>query len=217
VAALVLLVMALVIPQFTWADHASDHPDSQFDNLASISPSEAYVALVENYAMGNLVYNAPGRRGDSPSTAFAGPAQIGVTFVSANPEIMTVQRYAAGVAQETGADLLATNPEIAAYRRYAVSRQDVAAAASSARWVALGAYYTARGAAFQATNPEIAAYRRFAVSPPDVAAAASSARWAALGAYYTARGSTFLATNPEIAAYRQYVSRQECSASGLNC
>ena len=76
VAALALLLVTLVIPQLVWADHASDHPISQFEEMPSILAAEAYAALVEKYASGELVYHAPGRRDDrssstSPSEAYA--------------------------------------------------------------------------------------------------------------------------------------------------
>jgi hypothetical protein len=75
-AALVLLLMTLAIPQFVWADHASDHPISQFEEMPSILARQAYAALVEKYESGELVYHAPGRRDDrsfsiSPSEAYA--------------------------------------------------------------------------------------------------------------------------------------------------
>jgi hypothetical protein len=66
VAALLLLV-ASVLPQLTWADHAADHP-------SSISASEAYAALVEKYKTGELVYHAPGRRGDGSFSISASEA-----------------------------------------------------------------------------------------------------------------------------------------------
>ena len=77
VAALVLLAVVLVIPQLTWADHASDHPYSQFDDPALVSPSEGYADLVEKYKTGELVFHTPGRRDDrsfssSPSEAEPG-------------------------------------------------------------------------------------------------------------------------------------------------
>lgn len=132
-AVLSLLVVALVIPQLTWADHASDHPYGQFDDPSNSSPGEAYAALVEKYEAGDLVFHTPGRRDDR-------------SFSSA-PSARSAT--------------LAANPEIAVYQRYAAARLEVAAAASSARWVALGEYYADGGAAFLAANPEIAMHRRY--------------------------------------------------------
>ena len=76
VVALVLLLVTLVIPQLVWADHASDHSISQFDEMPSILAKQAYAALVEKYQTGELVYHAPGRRDDrsfsiSPSEEYA--------------------------------------------------------------------------------------------------------------------------------------------------
>ena len=76
VAALMLLLVALVIPQLVWADHASDHPISQFEEMPSILATQAYAALIEKYKTGELEYHAPGRRDDrsfsfSPSEAYA--------------------------------------------------------------------------------------------------------------------------------------------------
>ena len=76
VAALVLLLLALVIPQLVWADHASDHSVSQFEEMPAILARQAYVALVEKYESEELVYHEPGRRDDrtfstSPSEAYA--------------------------------------------------------------------------------------------------------------------------------------------------
>jgi hypothetical protein len=136
VAASVLLVVALVIPLLAWADPASDQPYGQFDDPSSISPSEAYAALVEKYRAGELVFHAPGRQDDRSFSASATADLADAAFLAANSELM-------------------------AYRRYVASRRDAVATASSARWAALGEYYTAIDAGFVAVNPEIMAYRRY--------------------------------------------------------
>ena len=137
VAALVLLALALVIPQLAWADHASDHPYSQFDDPSiissasvahdalvekykedrsfSASPSVAYDALVEKYKSGALVYNAPGRRDDR---SFSIPPSASWTIrAEANPGMDVAQWYTPARAS------LAVNPELMAVRRYAASQQ----------------------------------------------------------------------------------------------
>ena len=67
VAALMLLLVALVIPQLAWADHASDHPISQFEEMPSILARQAYAALVEKYQAGELcaTHQAVGTTGRS--------------------------------------------------------------------------------------------------------------------------------------------------------
>ena len=60
------------------------------------------------------------------------------------------------------AAFLAANPEIMVLRRLVASQQGIAAAASLARWVALGEYYADGGATFLTANPEVRTYRRFA-------------------------------------------------------
>jgi len=167
VAAVVLLVVALVLPQLTWADHTPDHADSQFANLSSISPSAAYTALVEKYSTGELVYHAPGSRDAlsssiSPSGAYAALVEKYKTgeLIYHAPGRRDDRSFPASVnPAQTDAAFLAANPEAMAYWRYVSAQQEVAAAASSARWVALGAYYTDRAAAFLAANPEIRAFR----------------------------------------------------------
>ena len=133
---MVLFAVALVIPQLAWADHASDHPYSQFDDPSIISTSEAYSALIEKYKSGDLVFHAPGRWDDRSFSISASPEQIDAAFLAANPEIMVSRRYVA-------------------------AQQEVAAAASSARWVALGEYYADSNAVFLAENPEIMASQRY--------------------------------------------------------
>ena len=167
-AALVLLAVSLVIPQLTWADHASDHPTSQFDDPDIISPSEAYAALVEKYKTGELVYHAPGRRDDrsfapSPNEAYAALVEKYKTgeLVYHAPGRRDDRSFAPAVNSGlTDEAFLAANPEVLAYWR-SVSAQQEGAEASSARWVALGSYYTARNAAFLADNPEADAYLRY--------------------------------------------------------
>ena len=184
VAALVLLVVALVLPQLAWADHASDHVDDQ----ASISPSASMSSvlsldLLRHYNAGELVSTATGRGDDRSPTASMSSAQTDAAFLSANPEAVVFQRFVS-------------------------AQQEVAAGASSARWVALGAYH--------------------AISD-EVAAAASSARWVALGEFYTDSvvdllaefhtdsNAAFLAANPEIRAFRYNLAQQDCSEASLQC
>ena len=143
VAALVLLVVALVIPQLAWADHASDHPDDQFDTQSS---SARWVALGEYYT------------------------DMGATFLAANPEVMAYQCYASaqqGAAAAgsisprlTNPTQLAAYPEVLAYQR-SMAAQKAGVTASSARWAALGEYYSDMGATFFAANPEISAHRQY--------------------------------------------------------
>jgi hypothetical protein len=237
VAALVLLVVALVIPQLTWADHASDHPDSQVGNLSSISSSAAYAALVGKYKTGDLVFNTPGRRDDrsfgiSPSGAYGALVEkygtgdlvfntpgrrddrsFGISPSGAYGAL--VEKYGTGELvyhapgrrddrlftapvnpEQIDAAFLAANPETMVSRRYAASRQAVAEAANSARWVALGEYYTSMGTTFLAANPEIMVYRRYVASGQTDAA--------------------LLAANPEVMTYRRFVL-DGCSEAGQVC
>ena len=204
VAALVLLVVALVIPQLTWADHASDHPDSQVGNLSSISSSAAYAALVGKYKTGDLVFNTPGRRDDrsfgiSPSGAYGALVEKYGTgeLVYHAPGRRDDRLYTASVnPEQIDAAFLAANPETMVSRRYAASRQAVAEAANSARWVALGEYYTSMGTTFLAANPEIMVYRRYVASGQTDAA--------------------LLAANPEVMTYRRFVL-DGCSEAGQVC
>jgi len=204
VAALVLLVVALVIPQLTWADHASDHPDSQVGNLSSISSSAAYAALVGKYKTGDLVFNTPGRRdnrsfGISPSGAYGALVEKYGTgeLVYHAPGRRDDRLFTAPVnPEQIDAAFLAANPETMVSRRYAASRQAVAEAANSARWVALGEYYTSMGTTFLAANPEIMVYRRYVASGQTDAA--------------------LLAANPEVMTYRRFVL-DGCSEAGQVC
>jgi hypothetical protein len=204
VAALVLLVVALVIPQLTWADHASDHPDSQVGNLSSISSSAAYAALVGKYKTGDLVFNTPGRRDDrsfgiSPSGAYGALVEKYGTgeLVYHAPGRRDDRLFTAPVnPEQIDAAFLAANPETMVSRRYAASRQAVAEAANSARWVALGEYYTSMGTTFLAANPEIMVYRRYVASGQTDAA--------------------LLAANPEVMTYRRFVL-DGCSEAGQVC
>jgi hypothetical protein len=203
-AALVLFVVALVIPQLAWADHASDHPYSQFDDPSLVSTSEGYAALAEKYKTGELVYNAPGRRDDrsfsiSPSKAYYALVEKYKTgeLVYNAPGRRDGRSFATSDnLGPTDAAFLAANPEIMAFRRYGALQQGVTAAASSARWVALGNYYMEKS---------------------ERAAAADSARWVALGSVYTSGNAAFLSENPEIMAFRRFVGQQDCSAPGLQC
>lgn len=134
-AASVLLVVALVLPQLAWADHASDHPYSQADDPISNAPNAAYAALVEKYKSGELVYHAPGRRDDRSFGPSANLALADATDLAASPEALTSRRSLSAI--EEGVE------------------------ASSARWVALGAYYTGRDAVFLAENPEVGTLGRY--------------------------------------------------------
>jgi hypothetical protein len=161
VAALVLLAVALVIPQLSWADHASDHPYSQFDDPAPVSPSYGYAALVEKYKTGELVFHTPGRRDDrsfssSPSEAYAA----------------LVEKYktgelvfnAPGRRDDRSFSASADSARWVAQGKYYMEESERAESAAAARWVALGEYYTddtGRDAAFLAANPEIMVYMRF--------------------------------------------------------
>jgi hypothetical protein len=147
---LVLLAVALVIPQLTWADHASDHPYSQFDDPALVSPSEGYAALVEKYMTRELVYHAPGRRDDNPSSMSPSEAYAAdsARWVAQGTYYMEKSERAAA----------ADSARWVAQGNYYKSER--AAAADSARWAALGSHYTASNAVFLAENPEVMTYRR---------------------------------------------------------
>jgi hypothetical protein len=147
VAALALIVVTILVPQLTWADHASDHPDRQVavaknhnpgrDLGGVYSPSgEAYAALVAKYKAGELVFQAPGRGDDGSASVSANPELIiarryyptnlarstDVAFLAANPEVMISRRgYAASLVQAADAAFLAANPEVMTSRRYASS------------------------------------------------------------------------------------------------
>jgi hypothetical protein len=198
VAALVLLAVTLLIPQLTWADHASDHPYSQFDDPSIVSSaSVAHDALVEKYKED---------RSFSASADSARWASQGKYYMEES-ERAAVADSARWVAlgeyhtNDTGrnAAFLAANPEVMASQRYATAQQEPAVVASSARWVALGKYYMEKA---------------------ERAAAADSARWAAQGSRYAAKDQTdaaFLAANPEIMTYQRYAGQQNCSDLGLQC
>ncbi len=87
---------------------------------------------------------------------------------------------------------LAMNPELSSYQRFfAASGQDEAAAASSARWAALGSSYSEANEASSARWVALG-------SSYSEANEVDSARWAALAASYSAdKGTAFLAVNPE--------------------
>jgi hypothetical protein len=73
VALALVLLIAFIVPQVAWADHASAHPQTQAEVLAeadvalgiesidSISSMAFYRALLERYLTGTLEFNAPGR------------------------------------------------------------------------------------------------------------------------------------------------------------
>jgi hypothetical protein len=224
VAALVLLAIALMIPQLTWADHASDHPYGQFDDSALISLSEGSAALVEKYKSGELVFHTPGRPDDRAFSISPGEAYTALVETYREGELVY---HAPGRrddsllttsvnSEQVDAAFLAANPETIVSRRHAASGHAVAEAADSARWVALGEYYADRGATFLSANPEIMVLRRFVVSQQGIAAAADSARWVALGEYYADGGATFLTVNPEVRTYRRFV-QDGCSEASLGC
>ncbi len=50
-AALVLLAVALLLPQFAWANHAPEHPDRQISELPFVSSSAAYKPGLMNSAL----------------------------------------------------------------------------------------------------------------------------------------------------------------------
>ena len=57
VLAMVLLV-GLIIPGLAWADHSSDHPESQFDAAAELSGDESSRWLTQQFIDGQLVRRA---------------------------------------------------------------------------------------------------------------------------------------------------------------
>ena len=214
VAASVLLVAALVIPQLALADHASDHPYGQFDDPSINSSSDAYAALVENYETGALAFNAPGRR-DNRSFSIS----------SSDAYAALVENYKSGA--------LAFNaPGRRDNRSFAISTSDTyASLVEKYKTGALVFNAPGRGddrsftasadlgledAAFLAANPEVMAARRGVPAQED-AAAASTARWVAQGEYYAASNSDFVAANPEMKAYQRYAAQQGCAALGLGC
>jgi hypothetical protein len=142
--------VVLVIPQLTWADHASDHPYSQFDAPALVSPSEGYADLVAKFRTGELEFQTPGRRDDRSFSAAADSAR----WVAQGKYYMEVSERAAA----------ADSARWVAQGKYYMEESERVAAADSARWVALGEYYTddtGRDAAFLAANPEIRVFMRF--------------------------------------------------------
>jgi hypothetical protein len=197
---MVLLAVALVIPQLAWADHASDHPYSQFDDPSINSPSVAYDALVEKYKAGELVFHAPGRRDDrsfstSPSEAYAGLVEKYKSgeLVFHAPGRRDDRSFSTSLSEADSAD----SDRWVAQGKYYLEKSERAAAADSARWAALGASYTSGNAGFLAENPEIMVSRRYAASDQTDAA--------------------FLAANPEIMTFRRFVGQQDCSDLGLQC
>jgi hypothetical protein len=161
VAAMVLLAVTLLIPQLTWADHASDHPYSQFDDPSIISSaSVAHDALVEKY------------KEDRSFSASADSAR----WVAQGKYYMEESERAAAASsarwvaqgkyymEESERAAAADSARWVAQGKHYMEESERAAAASSARWVALGEYYTddtGRDAAFLAANPEIMVYMRF--------------------------------------------------------
>jgi len=218
VAVLVLLLVALVLPQLTWADSASDHPDGQFDNLSSISPSVAHAALLEKYTTGELVYHAPGSRQDRSSTALMNPGLTDPALLAAYPEVVTYRRnvnaYLHYFAQKDCSEL-ATQSEVTTYRRSASMNPGLT------------------DPALLAAYPEVLTYRRnvdaylryFAQQDcPDLAPsleAMASQHSAAINPGLTE--PALLAAYPEVVAYRrsveaflQYFTQQDCSDLAAN-
>jgi hypothetical protein len=179
--ALVLLAVALVIPQLAWADHASDHPYSQFDDPATESvdaDTARWVALGKYYeGKSERAAAADGARWFARGNFYLAESERAAAADSA--------RWASLAATYTGAigdaALLAANPE--------------GGADGSASLAALGStFHEASGNAFLAVNPEAVAYLRFA---------------ARAGRETDAAG--FLAANPEAGAYVRWVGQEGCS------
>jgi hypothetical protein len=137
VAALVLVLVALMLPQFAWADHASDHPDGQFNSQSSFSAIGASELMDAAFLAANPEVAAFRRYAAAQQRA----------ALAANPELAIYRRYAAS--QQGTA--LSANPELAVYRRYAASQLGAG----------LSAYYADGDAAFVDANPELRAYWRY--------------------------------------------------------
>ena len=217
-AVLVLLMVALVLPQLTWADSASDHTVGQFDNLSSISPSEAQAVLLEKYRTGELLYHALGDQQDRSSTTSINPGLTDPALLAAYPEVVTYRRnveaYLRYFAQQDCSEL-ATQSEVSAYRRNASMNPGLT------------------DPALLAAYPEVLTYRRnvdaylryFAQQDcPDLAPsleAMASQHSAAINPGLTE--PALLAAYPEVVAYRrnveaflQYFAQQDCSDLAAN-
>jgi hypothetical protein len=196
VAASLLLQAALVAPQMARADHASDHPERE-----SVSAGEAntapYLALLEKYETGELVYHAPGRRDDR---AFGD---------------LTSQAYAALVAKFESGELVFHAPGRRDDRVFNMAAGAAAVDVDSARWAALGDSYAGRSQA--AADASSARYQALAewYGEKDLA---NPELFAARG-YYQGGGidAGYLAANPEVRVSRAFGFQSVCLVAGAQC
>jgi len=124
-AILVVLAVALVIPQLAWAGHTSDRSPSSFSGDDDYDPAAGTIpdlSRASSSFSGDDDYDpAAGAILES-----AGAAQrTDAAFLAANPEIVASSAGWVALGEyytTTGRTFLATNPEIAAYQRHAAQQ-----------------------------------------------------------------------------------------------
>jgi hypothetical protein len=97
VGLMLALLVAFMIPQLSWADHASDHPYSQYDDPTIVSTSDADGAWLAAQTM------ATGQRyAQSPAAQawFLANENSETVTTSSCADWRTAQRYAQGPAAE---------------------------------------------------------------------------------------------------------------------
>jgi hypothetical protein len=222
VAASLLLLAALVAPQLAWADHASDHPEreSVLAGEANVAP---YVALVEKYQSGELVYHAPGRRDAQVFSVSASQAYAALVEKFKNGELVfhaPGRRDDRAFSVSAGSALIAANPELIAARGYYAANVSVSTASSaaadvsSARWAGVGDSYAAR---FQAAaDASSARYQALAGWYDQSSLSAANPELRVARAYWQT-GAAFLAANPEMMISRAYFGQNGCSFASNEC
>lgn len=209
VAALVLLAAVLLLSQFAWADHASDHPDRQIGDLSLISLAPSYK-----------------------------PSLMDSTLLAAYPEVLAYQHdvmaflnYSpwqdCSVQMNSGLTdpaLLAAYPEILTYRRNVTAYLNYVSGADCRELAARSGLISARPSAvlrpgltdqaLLAAYPEVSAYRHDVMAFLDYSARPACSESLSTGL----KDPALLAAYPEIMTYRrnvqaylQYFAQQDCS------
>jgi hypothetical protein len=182
-AVFVLITVALTIPQFAWADHMSGAPDWQ---ASAESRGE--------YPRWRAWQSAPADDTDAGlagvfARSFAGVLAREADEAAAGPDLEIAEvvagSFAGIMAREADEDRTAVRSVGLLARSLSSSAN--AAAASAARWTAMGSYYAER------------------------AAAASLGRWVALGDFYSGGDGAFIAANPEAGVFERFIAGTGCS------
>lgn len=209
VAALVLLAAALLLSQFAWADHASDHPDRQVGDLSLVSSAASYMpSLMDS----NLLAAYP--------EVLAYQHDV-MAFLNYSPWQDCSVQMNSGL---TDPVLLAAYPEILTYRRNVSAYLTYVAGVDCGALAARSEFISARTSdllkpgltdpALLAAYPEVLAYRHDVMAFLDYSARSLCSETLSTGL----KDPALLAAYPEILTYRrnaqaylQYFAQQDCS------